>query len=460
MGEVRRVKVFLAAVAMIAIGAASAHAQTRGKAVQEDYVREPLPSGFQVVISDYEGPVFADAAGKTLYYWPVTALRNGDAGEQKGKPSCGDVPYRTTAGLMSPYPAGLELPEVEARPACTQEWPPVLAGDDAKPVGRWAVLTRTDGRKQWAYNDYALYTSALDQQKGDVWGARKRESDGGDGSASGAVRVPAGPSLNNPPQFGVYPLNSGRLLTTNDVRSVYVSDRDAPGRSNCVGACLDDWKPVAAPAHVQPQGDWTVIDHPSGIKQWAFRGQPVYTRNADRKRPSLEGGDIPGWRNVYTMPPLRTPKGFTIQDNQSGTVLADARGMTIYVYNCVDDALDQLSCNHPDAPQAYRLALCGRGDQAMCLQTFPYVLAEKGATSPTRLWTVMDIDPKTGRRAAAGQGDALHVWAFRGRPVFHCARDRRPGDIECDSWGEFNGKRNGFMAFWMRDDYGDNDEAW
>jgi predicted lipoprotein with Yx(FWY)xxD motif len=72
----------------------------------------------------------------------------------------------------------------------------------------------------------------------------------------------------------------------------------------------------------------------------------------------------------------------------------------------------------------------------------------------------MDIDPKSGHRAAAGQKDALHVWAFRGRPVFSCARDKKPGDIECDSWGEFNGKRNGFMAFWLRDEYGDNNEAW
>ena len=37
--------------------------------------------------------------------------RNGDAGEQKGKPTCGDVPYKVNAGLMSPYPGGLELPE-------------------------------------------------------------------------------------------------------------------------------------------------------------------------------------------------------------------------------------------------------------------------------------------------------------------------------------------------------------
>ncbi len=68
----------------------------------------------------------------------------------------------------------------------------------------------------------------------------------------------------------------------------------------------------------------------------------------------------------------------------------------------------------------------------------------------------MDIDPKTGHRAVPEQADALHVWAYRGRPVYNFAGDRRPGDTAGDAWGEFYGYRNGYKAFWLRDDFLDN----
>jgi len=445
-----------AGLLLAAVAAGAALAQSREKTVLEDYVREPMPPGFQVINADFEGPVFADANGKTMYFWPVTPLRNGDAGEQKGKPTCGTVPYKVNAGLMSPYPAGLELPEAETRPSCAEMWPPVLAPANARSVGKFAVVMRPDGSRQWAYEGYALYTSVLDAAPGDVRGGTRKKTTRGD--SQGAGREPAAPPANNPPQFGVYTLTSGRLLTTSDSRSVYISDRDAPNVSRCMGECLNDWTPVTAPAHVAPQGDWTVIDHPTGIKQWAFRRSPVYTRNADVKRPSLEGGDVPGWHNVYVTRQPAFPKGFAPQDMQSGQVLADAKGRTIYTYQCMDDAADQLPCDFPEAPQIYRLAVSGRGDQALAMKNFPYVIADKGATSTTRMWSVMALDPKTGKRAAPGQADALNVWAYRGRPVYYCARDKGPGDAECDTWGEFYGWRNGYKAFWLRDDFGDNDE--
>src|SRR5689334_8144010 len=85
---------------------------------KKDNLRAPLPPGFQVVVTELEGPVFADAQGHTFYKWPRTALRNGDAGETEEKPACGTQAYRKNSGLMSPYPGGLELPEVDTRPAC------------------------------------------------------------------------------------------------------------------------------------------------------------------------------------------------------------------------------------------------------------------------------------------------------------------------------------------------------
>ena len=156
----RYLKSLVSAVAIAAsIGAAAvvqADTKTTKQALTEDYVREDMPAGFQVVVAEFEGPVFADAKGKTLYNWPLRDLRNGPAGEQKGKPTCTDTKYTTNAGLMSPYPGGMTLPEVETRPTCVQLWPPAYAAADAKPVGKWTIVDRTDGKKQWAYEGLAL----------------------------------------------------------------------------------------------------------------------------------------------------------------------------------------------------------------------------------------------------------------------------------------------------------------
>ena len=65
----------------------------------------------------------------------------------------------------------------------------------------------------------------------------------------------------------------------------------------------------------------------------------------------------------------------------------------------------------------------------------------------------MHVDPATGRQVDATFKGALHVWTFRDRPIYTHGLDRAPGEINADGWGEFNGKRNGFRAFMMRDDF-------
>ena len=132
-------------------------------------------------------------------------------------------------------------------------------------------------------------------------------------------------------------------------------------------------------------------------------------------------------------------------------MLADSRGRTIYLYSCHDDSAAQLACDHPDAAQDYRLAICGNGDPEVCRETLPYVVADANATSESILWSVMLIDPNTGRHATEGGADALHVWAYKHRPVYTYGGDREPGETRGDSFGEYLGRRNGYKAFVLRD---------
>lgn len=421
---------------------------------QESYVKAPMPPGIQVIETELEGPLFATAAGKTIYTWPLGNLRNGNAGDRRksGVSSCDDTIYKETSGYMSPYPPGFLLPDLDQRKSCEQLWPPVLAPADATPIGKWTVVKRKNGQSQWAYDGYPVYTSDRDLKPGDVLGGTNAVN----GGASGIVRVPIGPPPDAPPELAVVPFRTGHMLTNHKGFSVYTSDADSPGKSNCTAACLQDWDPVLAPQTAKPRGDWSVVERSPGIKQWAYRGKPLYTYVHEKRARSVTGSDNPGWRNAFTQRALPPPQDFTVQDSRIGQVLADAKGKTIYLYACNDDALDQQTCDHPDSPQAYRLAICGKGDPKLCQQTFPYVKAAPGAKVDSRLWSVKAIDPQTGRWAEAGQAGAMQVWAYRERPIYTFTGDEKAGDANGDSWGEFNGQRNGFKAFWLRDDYRNN----
>ncbi len=330
-------------------------------------------------------------------------------------------------------------------------WPPVIAADGAKPVGKWSLIKRKDGRQQWAYDGFVLYTSVLDKRPGDTIGDTRLGGYGGD---SPAHRHPIGPPTDIPGQFLVDQSNVGRQVMLANGSTVYTYDKDGPNKSNCAGDCLKSWQPVLAPeVGYQAREDWTVVERLPGIKQWAFRKQPLYTFIGDPNPGVQHGLDEPGWHTVYTQLAPPAPKGFTEQESSGGTVLADAKGHTIYIYNCGDDSLDQLACDHPDTPQEYRYAVCGGGDPAQCLHNFPYVIADKNAVSGSHVWSTMDIDPASGHRAKPGQPDALHVWAYRDRPVFTFIRDDRPGLIKAQSWGEFYGARNGYRAFWIREEF-------
>ncbi len=41
---------------------------------------------------------------------------------------------------------------------CTAVWPIIKADDNAKPMGFWTIVKRTDGRKQWAFKGKPVYT--------------------------------------------------------------------------------------------------------------------------------------------------------------------------------------------------------------------------------------------------------------------------------------------------------------
>lgn len=71
---------------------------------------------------------------------------------------------------------------------------------------------------------------------------------------------------------------------------LYINDRDPPGKSMCYKSCALAWPPLRADRNAEPVGDWTVIEREDGIRQWAYKGKPVYMRfHDDTANPTGDG---------------------------------------------------------------------------------------------------------------------------------------------------------------------------
>ncbi len=53
---------------------------------------------------------------------------------------------------------------------CATNWPPLMAADSDKPSGDYSVVTRDDGKKQWALKGKPLYFWVKDTKPGDKTG--------------------------------------------------------------------------------------------------------------------------------------------------------------------------------------------------------------------------------------------------------------------------------------------------
>ncbi|WP_445682493.1 COG4315 family predicted lipoprotein [Radicibacter daui] len=84
-----------------------------------------------------KGKVLTDAKGMTLYTFDKDTMGN-------GKSVCNDK--------------------------CAANWPPFMADAGAKAMGDWSVVTRDDGKTQWAYKGWPLYGWVKDKAAGDVTG--------------------------------------------------------------------------------------------------------------------------------------------------------------------------------------------------------------------------------------------------------------------------------------------------
>ncbi len=177
--------------------------------------------------------------------------------------------------------------------------------------------------------------------------------------------------------------------------TLYTSKTDAEGMSKCDAECSKSFKAVLAPAKAKPTGAWSVAKGFSGERQWAFRGQPVYTFAEDMKVGDVKGNGAQngafGAARIEMLDDVKLPAGFGIQENNDapGRTLVDHKSLTLYVMEG------------------------GKGKQPISRNWVPVLAAQ--ISNPTGDFTLHKRD------------DGAEQWAFRGKPLYTYAEDVNQG---------------------------------
>ncbi len=94
--------------------------------------------------------------------------------------------------------------------------------------------------------------------------------------------------------------SKGSYLTDLKGMTLYTSDKDTSGVSNCTGACATNWPPYVSGATAQSQlpANITVITRSDGSKQFAWKGMPLYYFASDTQAGQITGDGVNGFHIV------------------------------------------------------------------------------------------------------------------------------------------------------------------
>lgn len=87
--------------------------------------------------------------------------------------------------------------------------------------------------------------------------------------------------------------SAGNMMTTPTGMTLYTFDKDAAGRSNCDGQCIQYWHPLLATQGATATANMTLINRNDGRMQWATaNGMPLYTYVNDKVPGDAKGNNF------------------------------------------------------------------------------------------------------------------------------------------------------------------------
>jgi len=302
---------------------------------------------------------------------------------------------------------------IGGKPTCVAEcataWPPLLAPANAVVTPEWAVVARSDGGKQWTYRGKPLYLFSKDTKAGDTNG------DGAGGKWHLAIyQIPT--SAVPPPARITVKANAiagGDVFVDYRGHTLYAL---ADSKSVCRNDCLRGWTPLAAAQLARGSRDWTISMSDGHLRQWAFKGRPVYTFDGDVKAGDANGIFAGSEWHALLLRSYPTPPQVKLGRVGSVTVWTTTEGMTLYArdryqyvpgsFNADDGSSSNVMTGREIGTQA-----CDEG----CNEWKPFGAAAGAQASG--YWSIVT------------RADGTKQWAYQGYALYTNARDKKPGDM-------------------------------
>ncbi|MBS0548744.1 MAG: hypothetical protein JSR24_13405 [Proteobacteria bacterium] len=86
------------------------------------------------------------------------------------------------------------------------------------------------------------------------------------------------------------PMAKDGMYVTAKGMTLYTFDKDSAGKSVCNGPCAVNWPPALVADDAKASGAWSIVTRDDGLKQWAYKGKPLYAFAKD-KAPGDKTGD-------------------------------------------------------------------------------------------------------------------------------------------------------------------------
>ena len=329
---------------------------------------------------------------------------------------------------------------------CAATWIPATPIAKAKAVNGWTIVSHPSGVKQWAHDGKPLYTYKGDKEGGEVLGlgnAPELDASGGTGGNSGkaltaklpdgwkvhklttgaksaaGIQAPFGFDIKETVDAAGIVLVEARSAVHQQVMYVYTGDINNDKRV-CDKAEMEctSFTPVQAPELAKNAlADWTVIDRKDGIRQWAFKGLPLYTYDGDRITGDVHGITADKRFQVAKVYNYYMPENVSYRDDKAeGMLLTTNKGMTLYRrdLNAFNPAHTRLAHSYPYRPRVGRLIRNVACD-ATCLQSWKPYLAPSNAL-PNGYWGVHVT------------ADGKKQWTYKDYALYKFVGDKVPGD--------------------------------
>jgi predicted lipoprotein with Yx(FWY)xxD motif len=109
-------------------------------------------------------------------------------------------------------------------------------------------------------------------------------------AASGMQRSYA--ADHRPDSITITKTSIGPLLADKNGMTLYIFDKDQTDQSVCYGKCAKTWPILIADENAMPIGDFDIIIRKDDIRQWTYKGQPLYLWHKDKKTGDITGDNV------------------------------------------------------------------------------------------------------------------------------------------------------------------------